>query len=164
MGLVTPSAGTIFWMVIIFGVVVFILGKFAWKPILNALREREEAIRDALNSAELARRQIGDLKAEQDLIRAEAVRDKEQILRESRDIRDQMISEAREKAGQESAKLMAQLRDQMENEKNMALDEIKQQVAELSVKIAETILREKLDNTPSQEKIISAQLEEFKLN
>ncbi|HNU78563.1 MAG: F0F1 ATP synthase subunit B [Prolixibacteraceae bacterium] len=164
MGLVTPSAGTIFWMVIIFGVVVFILGKFAWKPILNALREREEAIRDALNSAELARRQIGDLKAEQDLIRAEAVRDKEQILREARDIRDQMISEAREKAGQESAKLMAQLRDQMENEKNMALDEIKQQVAELSVKIAETILREKLDNTPSQEKIISAQLEEFKLN
>jgi len=155
MGLVTPSAGTIFWMVIIFGVVVFILGKFAWKPILNALREREEAIRDALNSAELARRQIGDLKAEQDLIRAEAVRDKEQILREARDIRDQMISEAREKAGQESAKLMAQLRDQMENEKNMALDEIKQQVAELSVKIAETILREKLDNTPSQEKIIS---------
>jgi F-type H+-transporting ATPase subunit b len=151
-------------MVIIFGVVVFILGKFAWKPILNALREREEAIRDALNSAELARRQIGDLKAEQDLIRAEAVRDKEQILREARDIRDQMISEAREKAGQESAKLMAQLRDQMENEKNMALDEIKQQVAELSVKIAETILREKLDNTPSQEKIISAQLEEFKLN
>ena len=100
MGLVTPSAGTIFWMVIIFGVVVFILGKFAWKPILNALREREEAIRDALNSAELARRQIGDLKAEQDLIRAEAVRDKEQILREARDIRDQMISEAREKAGQ----------------------------------------------------------------
>ena len=164
MGLVTPSAGTIFWMVIIFGVVVFILGKFAWKPILNALREREEAIRDALNSAELARRQIGDLKAEQDLIRAEAVRDKEQILREARDIRDQMISEAREKAGQESAKLMAQLRDQMENEKNMALDEIKQQVTELSVKIAETILREKLDNTPSQEKIISAQLEEFKLN
>ncbi|HOF54291.1 MAG: F0F1 ATP synthase subunit B [Bacteroidota bacterium] len=164
MGLVTPSAGTIFWMVIIFGVVVFILGKFAWKPILNALREREEAIREALNSAELARRQIGDLKAEQDLIRAEAVRDKEQILREARDIRDQMISEAREKAGQESAKLMAQLRDQMENEKNMALDEIKQQVAELSVKIAETILREKLDNTPSQEKIISAQLEEFKLN
>ena len=164
MGLVTPSAGTIFWMVIIFGVVVFILGKFAWKPILNALREREEAIRDALNSAELARRQIGDLKAEQDLIRAEAVRDKEQILREARDIRDQMISEAREKAGQESAKLMAQLRDQMENEKNMALDEIKQQVAELSVKIAETILREKLDNTPSQKKIISAQLEEFKLN
>ncbi len=151
-------------MVIIFGVVVFILGKFAWKPILNALREREEAIREALNSAELARRQIGDLKAEQDLIRAEAVRDKEQILREARDIRDQMISEAREKAGQESAKLMAQLRDQMENEKNMALDEIKQQVAELSVKIAETILREKLDNTPSQEKIISAQLEEFKLN
>lgn len=164
MGLVTPNPGTIFWMILIFGIVVYVLGRFAWKPILNSLKERETGIRDALNSAEQARLQIGNLKAEQDAIRAEAIRDKELIMKEARDIREKMIAEAREKAEREGAKLMAQLREQMENEKIMAINTIKEQIASYSVLIAEKILQEKLEDSPRQENIIQTQLWDFKLN
>lgn len=164
MGLVTPNPGTIFWMLLIFGIVVYVLGRFAWKPILNSLKERETGIRDALNSAEQARLQIGNLMAEQDAIRAGAIRDKELIMKEARDIRDKMIAEAREKAEHEGAKLMAQLREQMENEKIMAITSIKEQIASYSVLIAEKILQEKLEDSPRQENIIQTQLRDFKLN
>lgn len=164
MGLVTPNPGTIFWMLLIFGIVVYVLGRFAWKPILNSLKERETGIRDALNSAEQARLQIGNLMAEQDAIRAGAIRDKELIMKEARDIRDKMIAEAREKAEREGAKLMVQLREQMENEKIMAITSIKEQIASYSVLIAEKILQEKLEDSPRQENIIQTQLRDFKLN
>lgn len=164
MGLVTPNAGTIFWLVIIFGIVVFVLGKYAWKPILNVLKEREESIRDALRSADLARNQLENLKNEQELMRVQALDDREQILKDARVIKERIIAEAREKATCDSEKLLAQVHEQIENEKNMALNDLKQQVAEFSVRIAETILKEKLESTPRQEKIIRTQLEEFKLN
>lgn len=164
MGLVTPNSGTIFWLIIIFGIVIFILGKYAWKPILNVLKEREESIRDALRSADLARNQLENLKNEQELMRVQALDDREQILKDARVIKERIIAEAREKATRDSEKLLAQVHEQIENEKNMALNDLKQQVAEFSVRIAETILKEKLESTPRQEKIIRTQLEEFKLN
>jgi F-type H+-transporting ATPase subunit b len=164
MGLVTPNPGTIFWLLLIFGIVVYILQRFAWNPILNALTERENSIREALDSADLARRQIDDFKADQNIVRANAIKEKEQILKEAREIKDRIISEAKEKASQEGIKLVAQVREQIENEKLAAIHDIKQQVAELSVLIAEKILKEKLEKTPQQEKLINSQLEEFKLN
>jgi F-type H+-transporting ATPase subunit b len=164
MGLVTPNSGTIFWLIIIFGIVIFILGKYAWKPILNVLKEREESIRDALRSADLARNQLENLKNEQDLMRVSALEEREQILKDARVIKERIIAEAREKATRDSEKLLAQVHEQIENEKNIALNDLKQQVAEFSVRIAETILKEKLESTPRQEKIIRTQLEEFKLN
>ncbi len=164
MGLVTPNPGTIFWLLLIFGIVVYILQRFAWKPILNALTERENSIREALNSADLARKQMDELKADQNLLKVNSIKEKEQILKEAREIKDKIISEAKEKAGQEGMKMMAQLREQIEIEKLAAIHDIKQQVAELSVSIAEKILKEKLEKTPQQEKLINSQLEEFKLN
>ncbi len=164
MGLVTPSAGTIIWLIIIFGIVLYILGKFAWKPILNVLKERENSIRDALQSAEMARKQLDNLKNEQELVRVEALSNREQILKDAREIKDRIIAEAKEKAIRDSEKLLAQVHEQIENEKNLALNDLKKQVAEFSVRIAETILKEKLESTPRQEKIIQTQLEEFKLN
>jgi F-type H+-transporting ATPase subunit b len=164
MGLVSPNPGTIFWMLLIFGIVFYILKRFAWKPILNALKERENSIRDALSSADLARKQIEDLRADQDVLRANALRDKELILKEARDIKDRIIAEAREKASQEGAKMIAQIREQIENEKLSALNDIRLQVADLSVQIAEKILQEKLESTPRQEQLIHSQLEGFKLN
>lgn len=164
MELVTPAAGTILWMVVIFGIVIYILRRFAWKPILTALREREESIRDALTAAEQARRQISSLKEEQDLIRAEAIRDKEQILKDARDIREKILAEAREKASTESQRMMARLREEMETEKLRALGDIRRQIADYSVMIAEKILQEKLDSTSRQEEIIHNQLGDFKLN
>jgi F-type H+-transporting ATPase subunit b len=164
MGLVSPNPGTLFWMLLIFGIVFYILKRFAWKPILNALKERENSIRDALNSADLARKQIEDLRADQDALRANALKDKDLILKEARDIKDKIIAEAREKASQEGAKMIAQIREQIENEKQSALNDIRLQVADLSVQIAEKILQEKLESTPSQEQLIHSQLEGFKLN
>jgi|WetSurMetagenome_2_1015567.scaffolds.fasta_scaffold06252_3 F-type H+-transporting ATPase subunit b len=164
MGLVTPNPGTIFWMLLIFGIVVYILQRFAWKPILNALTERENSIKEALSSADLARKQMDELKADQNLLKINSLKEKEQILKDAREIKDKIISEAKEKAGQEGMKLMAQIREQIEIEKLAAIHDIKQQVAELSVNIAEKILKEKLEKTPQQEKLINSQLEEFKLN
>jgi F-type H+-transporting ATPase subunit b len=164
MGLVSPNPGTIFWMLLIFSIVFYILKRFAWKPILNALKERENSIRDALNSADLARKQIEDLKADQDILRTGALKEKELILKEARDIKDRILAEAKEKATQEGAKMIAMVREQIENEKLSALSDIRQQVAELSVQIAEKILQEKLESTPRQEELIHSQLEGFKLN
>lgn len=164
MGLVSPNPGTIFWMLLIFSIVFYILKRFAWKPILNALKERENSIRDALNSADLARKQIEDLKADQDILRANALKEKELIMKEARDIKDKIIAEAREKASREGVKMIAQIREQIETEKLSALNDIRQQVADLSVQIAEKILQEKLESTPRQEQLIHSQLEGFKLN
>ena len=95
MGFVTPDYGTIFWMLIIFGIVLFILKKFAWGPILKALKDRELSIAEALNSAEKARKDVAGLKASNDQIIAEARREKEIILKEARDIKDKIIAEAK---------------------------------------------------------------------
>jgi F-type H+-transporting ATPase subunit b len=164
MGLVSPNPGTIFWMLLIFSIVFYILKRFAWKPILNALKEREKSIRDALNSADLARKQMSDLKADQEALRAQTLREKEQILKDARDIKEKIIEEAREKATQEGIKLIAQVREQIENEKRAALDDIRKQVADLSVQIAGKILQEKLESSTRQEELIQSQLEGFKLN
>lgn len=164
MGLVTPNPGTIFWLLLIFGVVVYLLRRFAWKPILNALTERENSIREALESADQARKQMEELKAGQEEVRITALREKEQILKDAREIKDKIISEAKDKARQEGNKLLVQVREQIENEKNAAITEIKRHVAEMSVHIAETILKEKLEVTEQQEKLITTQMEEFKLN
>ena len=164
MGLVTPNPGTIFWLLLIFGIVVYLLRRFAWKPILNALTERENSIRVALDSADRARKQMEELKAGQDEVRAAALREKEQILKDAREIKEKIINEAKDKARQEGITLIAQVREQIENEKNAAITDIKRHVAEMSVRIAETILKEKLEVTEQQEKLITAQMEEFKLN
>lgn len=164
MGLVTPNPGTIFWLLLIFGIVVYLLRRFAWKPILSALAERENSIRLALESADQARKQMAELKAGQDEVRAAALREKEQILKDAREIKDRIINEAKDKARLEGDKLLAQVREQMENEKNAAITDIKRHVAEMSVRIAETILKEKLEVTEQQEKLITSQMEEFKLN
>ncbi len=164
MDLVSPNPGTIFWMLLIFGIVFFILKRFAWKPILNALKERESSIRDALNAADLAKKEMDQLKAGQDEIRANTLREKEIIMKEAREIKDRIIAEARDQAKLEGAKMMAQIREQIENEKEAAMLSIKEQVADLSINIAEKILQEKLEKTPLQEKLIHSQLEGFKLN
>lgn len=164
MGLVTPNPGTIFWMVIIFGIVLYILGKFAWKPILNALKDREESIANALSLADKAREEVAGLKADNEKILREARREKDEILKEAREIKDKIIAEAKEKANIEAQKSIDQARMQIESEKAAAINEIKTQVAELSVKIAEKLIQKELSGTAEQEKIINGQLDEFKLN
>jgi F-type H+-transporting ATPase subunit b len=164
MGLVTPNPGTLFWMVIIFGIVLFILGKFAWKPILKMLKDREESIANALSSADKAREEVAGLKADNEKIMREARREKDEILKEAKDLKDKIIAEAKEKANIEAQKSVEQARVQIESEKIAAISEIRKQVAELSVKIAEKLIKKELSDLAEQEKIVNGQLDDFKLN
>jgi len=164
MGLVTPNPGTIFWMLITFGIVLFILRKFAWKPILNALREREESIATALNSAEIARKEVAGLKEDNEKIIAEARKEKDIILKEARDIKDKIVAEAKEKANLEGQKSIEQARLQIEAEKTAAISEIKKQVAELSISIAEKVIKKELSKSGEQEKMIDGLIDDIKLN
>lgn len=164
MGLVTPNPGTIFWMVIIFGVVLFILRKFAWAPILSMLKERESSIEKALNSADLARKEVEGIKADNEKIINEARKEKDIILKEAKEIKENLVAEAKEKAIQEAQKSIEEARRQIENEKTAAIDEIKNQVAELSVMIAEKIIQKELQNKKAQEEMIDGMLDDLKLN
>lgn len=164
MELVTPNPGTIFWMLIIFGIVLYILRKFAWKPILNALNEREESIANALNSAEEAKREVADLKAGNDKIIAEARQEKNVILKEAKEMKDKIIAEAKERAMQETARSIENAQRQIQSEKDAAINDLKKQVAELSVMIAEKVLRKELTSKTEQEKMVDRLVDDIKLN
>ena len=164
MDLVTPNPGTIFWMLIIFGIVLFILRKFAWKPILNALKEREESIASSLNSAEEAKREVADLKADNDKIIAEARQEKNVILKEAKDMKNKIIAEAKEKAMQEADRSIELAKRQIQSEKDAAISDLKKQVAELSVLIAEKVLKKELTSKTEQEKMVDGLVDDLKLN
>jgi F-type H+-transporting ATPase subunit b len=150
-------------MLIIFGIVLFILKKFAWVPILKALKDRERSISDALNSAEKARKEVAGLKASNDQIITEARREKDIILKEARDIKDKIIAEAKNQANVEAQKSIEYAKQQIEAEKTAAINDIKKQVAELSVTIAEKVIKKKLDNSEDQEALIEDMLKDLKL-
>lgn len=164
MELVTPNLGTIFWMVIIFGVVAFVLKKFVWKPILNALYEREESIEKALNAAEKARQEMAELKAGNEQLLAEARREKENILREAMNLKDGIVAEAKEKATAETQKSIENARQQIENEKTKAINEMKKEMAELSLLIAEKVIRKEMTGNKQQQEMVSKLIDEIKLN
>lgn len=163
MGFVTPDYGTIFWMVIIFGIVMVILKKFAWGPILKALADREKSISEALNSAENARKEVAGLKASNDRIIAEARKEKEMILKEAREIKDRIVAEAKAQANAETQKGIENARQQILAEKTEAINDIKKQVAELSVMIAEKVLKKQLEDPKNQEKLVEDLLKDLKL-
>jgi len=164
MGLVMPNPGTIIWMIIIFAIVLFILKKFAWKPILNALKEREESIANALNSAEEAKKEVAGLKADNEKIIAEARREKDAILKEAKELKDKIVAEAKEKAAQEAQKTIDEARQQIDAEKTAAINTIKKQVAELSVMIAEKVIKKELAGKGEQEKMVDGLIDDIKLN
>jgi F-type H+-transporting ATPase subunit b len=162
--LTTPAIGTIFWTVLIFGLFFLLLAKFAWKPILGAVKAREEMIKGALESAGKAREEMLKLQSDNEAILRKAREEREGILREAREVRDKLISEAKGKASEEAEKLIEKARTSIESEKRKALSEIREQVASLSVDIASKILGEKLQKTSDQEKLIDNYLKEINLN
>ena len=164
MELVQPALGLIFWMLVSFLIVLFILGKFAWKPILNALKERETSIEDALKSADKAREAMENLKSDNEKLLAEARAERERMLREARDTKDAIINEAKGKAAAEANRLLQMAREAINNEKMAAITELKNQVANLSIEIAEKILREQLKDASKQKELAEKYLKEVKLN
>ncbi len=164
MELVKPAIGLIFWMTLTFVIVLFLLKKFAWKPILNIIKEREVSITQALESAEQAKREMKNLKAGNEKLLQEARLERDKILKEATEIRETMLNEAKTKAKQEAEKIIVSARETINNEKNAAIAELKNQVASLSIEIAEKILKSELSNEDKQKTLVSNLLQDVKLN
>jgi len=164
MELVKPELGTIFWMVIVFLTVVFLLGKFAWKPILKTLKNREDTITDALKSAERAKDEMAKLQSDNERILAEARKERDAMLKEAREIKDKIVADAKGIANEEAAKMIEAAKSAIESEKSAAMNQIKKQVADLSIEIAEKILTKELSDKKSYDDVIKTSLDKMKLN
>ncbi len=161
--LVEPSFGLIFWMTLSFLAVMYILAKFAWKPILNGLREREASIEDALNEAKKAREEMAAMTLRNEDLMRDAREEREVLLKEARDIRDKEIAAAKTRAKAESDAILARAREDIRNEKMAAITEMKNQVAELSIQVAERLLKEKLSGAAAQQALVDKVMTEADL-
>lgn len=157
------SLGLFFWQLILFVALVLLLKKFAWKPILNAVNDREEGILKALESAENARKEMQNLTADNERILKEARIERDAMLKEAREMKDGIISEAKSEAHAQATKVIEQAKATIESEKHAAIAEIKNQVAELSLDIAEKVMRSELSDKNKQIKLVEDMLKEVKL-
>ena len=164
MELVQPAFGLIFWMLVSFSIIFFLLKKFAWPVILTALDERERSITDALNAAQKAKQEIEGLKADNENLLQEARNQRDLILKEAREAKDSIISDAKVKATEESERLRKMAREEIQNEKNAAIAELKNHVAELSIQIAEKVIRQQLSTDSKQKEFVQDLLKDVKLN
>lgn len=164
MDLILPSSGLIFWQLFGFLALLFILIKFAWKPMLAAIDERETSINNALKSAETARNEMANLKAENEKLLADARLERDTILKKAQDASAKMIEEAKEDAIKSGAQMIANAKAVIETEKKAALADIKSQVATLSLEITEKLLRKNLSDDKAQKELVDGFLNELKLN
>jgi F-type H+-transporting ATPase subunit b len=164
MDLLIPESGTIIWMIIGFSLAFFILAKFAWKPLLHALKERDNSIAEALQAAEKAKKEVTDLHAESDKLLHEAKAERDKILHEAREFKESLLTEAREQAKKEGRKLIDEAREVIKNERAAAVHEIKKQVTELSVAISEKILMHELSDPDKQNELIQKSLTDAKIS
>jgi len=164
MGLVMPDIGLLFWMLVSFSIVLFILKKFAWKPILESLKEREDSIEESLNSAKKAKEEIAKMQASNEQLLKEARQERDQIVAEAKDLGEKFVKEAKNRASEEADKLIEKARQSIENEKSAAINEIKNTVASLSIEIAEKLLKSELSDKKKQQTLIDSSLQEINLN
>ena len=164
MELVKPSIGLIFWMIVSFSIILFLLKKFAWAPILGMIKEREESIEQALASAENAKQEMKKLQSNNERILAEAKTERELLLKDAREIREKMIAEAKVIATKEGERLLKSARENIQNEKMAAITELKNQVATLSIDIAEKILKSELSSDEKQKSLVNTLLKDVNLN
>jgi F-type H+-transporting ATPase subunit b len=164
MELVTPGIGLIFWMTTTFLIVFFLLKKFAWGPILGMIKDREKSIEDALQKAEMAKEDMKLFQKENEKLMNQAKAERDIMLKEARELRESTISEAKLKAIAESDRIMTAARAEIQNEKNQAINEIKNQVAVLSIEIAEKIIKSELSSDQKQKALVDNLLSEIKLN
>ena len=157
------SIGLFFWQTIIFVILIFLLRKFAWSPILKAVNDREQGIKDALDSAEAAKKEMQSLQADNEKIMKEARAERDSLLKEARGLKNSMISQAKDEAKSEAQKIIESANEAILNEKNAAVSDIKKQVASLSIEIAEKLLKEKLSDDNKQMKIVEDLIKDVKL-
>jgi len=164
MDLVTPGIGLIFWTTLFFLILLFILGKFAWPAILTAIRARNESIKQALDAAEKAKEEMAKLQADNQKILAEAKAERDAMMKEAKHLKDKIIAEAKEEASEEGRRLVTNARESIQAEKKAAINDLKKQVANLSLDIAEKILRQKLEDSKAQKELINTLINEADLN
>lgn len=162
--LVTPNVGLLIWQVITFLIVLLLLTKFAWKPIMAALRERENNIDEALRMAEKAKLEMQALKSDNERLLAEARAERERILKEASDAATHIVETAKSKASEEGARMVEQARVSIENEKKAALTEVKNMAATLSIDIAQKLIKRELQDEQAQRALVQAYLQETHLS
>jgi F-type H+-transporting ATPase subunit b len=158
------SFGLFIWQTIIFVGLILLLKKFAWKPILDAVNEREEGIKNALLSADNARKEMQNLQADNQRILHEARMERDSLLKDAREMKDKMVSDAKNEAQAQGLKMIEQAKAAIESEKNAAMAELKLHVSTLSLEIAEKLLKDELSNKEAQVKLVEKMLGDAKLN
>ena len=164
MELITPGIGLVFWTTIVFVILFVLLAKFAWKPILGAIKEREQSIESALAAAENAKAEMAKLKSDNERILLEARNERDALLKDARETKEKLIAEAKSIAASEGEKMLAAARTNIQNEKLAAIAELKNQVAVLSIEIAEKILKSELSSDEKQKSLVNNMLKDVNLN
>jgi F-type H+-transporting ATPase subunit b len=164
MDLLLPHVGLIFWTLVAFLIVFFILKKFAWKSIINGLNERETNIAYAIASAEKVKKEMAQLKNDNEALLQAAREERTTMLKEAKEIRDKMINDAKEEAKAQAAKIMTDANAAIQHQKMAALTDIKNQVGKMVIEVSEKILRRELSDKTQQESYISKLAEDIKLN
>jgi len=162
--LLTPDPGLIFWMLISFGVVFFILAKFGFPVIVNMIDERKTFIDKSLESAKAANDRLAGIQEESERILKQTRNEELRLLKEAQETRNKIVGEAKEQAAVEAKKLIAEAKTAIEKEKELAIREIRSQIADLSIEIAEKVLRKQLDNLPAQRELVQKLIEEAQMN
>ena len=162
--LLTPDPGLIFWMLISFGVVFFILAKFGFPVIVNMIDERKTFIDKSLESAKAANDRLAGIQEESERILKQTRSEELRLLKEAQETRNKIVGEAKEQAAVEAKKLIAEAKTAIEKEKELAIREIRSQIADLSIEIAEKVLRKQLDNLPAQRELVQKLIEEAQMN
>ena len=164
MVLLSPDFGLLFWTVVIFLLTFLILKKFAWKPILKTLDDREKGIADSIASAEKIKAEMSHLKAEHEHVLAEAKAERSRILKEAKEMKDQIVGEAREQAKAEARRIIEDAQGAINNQKMAALTEVKNQVGHLVIEVAEKVLRRELSDQSAQQQYIRELTKDIELN
>ena len=164
MDLITPSVGLIFWTAVVFIILLVLLRSLAWKPILSAVKEREQSIEDALNAAKKAKEEMALLNAQNEKIMKEARAERDAILKEAREMKENIINEAKNAAAVEGNKLIENAKTAIQNEKSAAMADIKNQVGQLSIEIAEKILTKELADKSAQVALVNDVIDQVKFN
>ena len=164
MELIKPDLGLLFWMIVSFSILLYVLIKFAWKPILKALKDREKAINKSLLAAQKTKDEMAKIEFGNERITALANLERAGILKEAKEIKNKIIEEAKETAKKEASKIVKEARDSVEKVKNEAVNEIKNQIASLSIDIAENILKQHLGDKSKQKELIDDLVKDIDLN
>lgn len=164
MELVNPGIGLIFWMTLAFGIVLWILAKYAWKPILASLKEREDSIDKAIHEADQARKDMKQLKFSNEQLLTEAKEERDALLKQARELKEKLIEDARRKANEEANRIVDSARESIENEKKAAMIDLKNQIAGLSIEIAEKVIGREMEDSNKQKAYIDQLIKNADLN